>query len=66
MDSYVDKDELRDDYFSMLEGRKKQRVICSFFGCDRSLSLQEQLCGTVCIHHVKKEKIDIMKVLKRK
>lgn len=33
--------------------------VCSVFGCNKYLSLEERRFGNICIHHQKKKKLDI-------
>lgn len=37
--------------------RQPEYAVCSFFGCGRRLTLQEQLFGNTCIIHNTKDKI---------
>ena len=41
-----------------------ERNTCNHFGCGRQLSHAESLAGKKCVHHMKADKIDPMKVIK--
>lgn len=48
----------------MIESQFKQTPICSHFGCNKKLSLVEQLSGSKCLQHIGIKKIDITKIIK--
>lgn len=39
-------------YIKSWESEIKEPVICKHFGCGRQLSLQEEMCGQFCVHHL--------------
>jgi len=42
----------------------EERRCCSFFGCGKTLSIEESLFGTKCTEHQKEKRIDPMDVIK--